>query len=431
MKLTEDDVYRASTQFRNWSFTSRQLAAQRLLTNAQAAERVRANVARQRAQRAQKVESDSSGATTPNVAPAETEVDCLTADEERKIVDDFCERSIKLGAHCGFPFDVTVRPSVNQRKPRRGGFADHVLQATCIQFFRRFYLFNSPMTYHVHNISRTIMFLAAKVEAHHLSIGKFADFFASSKGITPESILAPEYMVMQGLRYNLDVRHPFRALSGGSMEMMECAGGRYKGPGSDADVQAKMLQLPLKPNGPVGKMTVEGLEDRIQKATFYASRTLKEAALLTDAYFLYTPSHIWLAAFLLADEPLTLFYLGLKVPSSSPLSAKLILTIRNCAKVLSSHRLYINATLPKEESEAREAKHQAEVKRLINKLKTCRDPDKIDLVKLNQAQKRDALQGGELEESKAKRRKLERETYEKESDAFWGPELSQNGAKPS
>lgn len=281
------------------------------------------------------------------------------------------------------------------------------------------------MTYHVQNISRTVMFLAAKVETHHLPVDKFADFFASAT-VTSESILAPEYMVMQGLRYNLDVRHPFRGLSGGSMEMLECAAGRYVGPASPSkeEVQARMLAIPSKPNGPPGRSTVAEMTDRIQKARYYASKTLKEAALLTDAYFLYTPSHIWLAAHLLTDEPLTLFYLSLKIPPTHALHAKLVSTIRACAREIASHRLYVNrAAGQPERSEADEAKHQAEVKRLINKLKTCRDPDKIDLVKLNAAQKRDALQGGELEESKAKRRKLEREKYEKESDAFWGPEL--------
>jgi cyclin H len=53
MKLNEDDLYRTSTQFRNWSFTTAQLAAQRQTVNLQATERVKANVARIRAQRAQ------------------------------------------------------------------------------------------------------------------------------------------------------------------------------------------------------------------------------------------------------------------------------------------------------------------------------------------------------------------------------------------
>ncbi|KAJ4367130.1 hypothetical protein N0V83_007660 [Neocucurbitaria cava] len=402
MKLTEDDLYRNSTQFRNWSFTSQQLAAQRLKTNLQATERVKANVARQRAQRAQQlqVESDGissgvengSGANTPNPVvssgdSASKEVDCLTADEELKIVNEFCERAIKLGEHCRFPFEVT---------------------ATCIQYLRRFYLYNSPMTYHVHNMSRTIMFLATKVEVHNLKVDEFAAFFPSAS-VTTESILAPEYTVMQGLRYNLDVRHPFRGLAGGCMELLEIAGGRYTGPGSGEETQAKMLRLPKKTDGPAVTWTVEQMENRIKNASFFASKTLKEAALLTDAYFLYTPSHIWLAAHLLADEPLTLFYLSLKLPPSP--------TTQNSAP----------PSPPVQPSYPPTASTPSEVKRLIGKLKMCRDPDKIDLVKLNQAQKRDAVAedgSGGLEVSKAKRRKLERETYEKEADAFWGPELA-------
>lgn len=119
MKLSEDDLYRTSTQFKAWSFTSQQLAAQRLKTNVQATERVKANVARQRAQRLQQNESDSISSGVENGSGANTplpdrsndvkEVDCLTADEELMIVDEFCERALQLGAHCQFPTEVTVR----------------------------------------------------------------------------------------------------------------------------------------------------------------------------------------------------------------------------------------------------------------------------------------------------------------------------------
>jgi cyclin H len=119
MKLSEDDLYRTSTQFSHWSFTTKQIAAQRLKTNIQAAERVKANVARQRAQRLQQAESDSlssgvengSGANTPLLDRSGDvkEVDCLTAGEELMIVDEFCERALQLGAHCQFPIEVTVR----------------------------------------------------------------------------------------------------------------------------------------------------------------------------------------------------------------------------------------------------------------------------------------------------------------------------------
>jgi cyclin H len=119
MKLSEDDLYRTSTQFTHWSFTPQQLATQRVKTNLQATERVKANVARQRAQRSQPAESDSvssgvdngSGANTPLLDRGSDvgEVDCLTADEELKLVDYFCDLSVQFGGHCKFPIEVTVR----------------------------------------------------------------------------------------------------------------------------------------------------------------------------------------------------------------------------------------------------------------------------------------------------------------------------------
>jgi cyclin H len=121
MKLSEDDLYRTSTQFRNWSFTAAQLRAQRLQVNQQATERVKANVARIRAQRAQDAtENESlssgvengSGANTPSTGmQTATEVNCLTAGDEMKIVDEFCERAVALGSHYRFPLNVVVRRS--------------------------------------------------------------------------------------------------------------------------------------------------------------------------------------------------------------------------------------------------------------------------------------------------------------------------------
>jgi cyclin H len=280
------------------------------------------------------------------------------------------------------------------------------------------------MTYHGQNISRTAMFLACKTENAHQSVETFSTNF---KKTTAEQILAPEYLIVQALRFNFEVKHPFRGLKGGHLELMEMARGSYEGPNcmeegmTSADLQARMLQLPGKKAAT--KATMQDMEKRITDAYGFASHILKNAALLTDAYFLYTPSQIWLAAHLLADEALTLFYLSLKIPSSSPLHSKVVSALRSCAALLSSHSTFQSTVLPKPEVEARDAKHKAEVKRVIEKLKMCRDPDKVDLVKLNQAQKRDAIEEGGLEENKAKRRKVERETYEKASDDFWGPEL--------
>lgn len=118
MKLTEDDIYRMSTQYKHWSFTPEQLAAQRLKTNIQASERVKANVARLRAERARQSENASaseserngaggeSGSNTP--IPGDKEVNCLTVAEEMKLVDVFCATALELGTFCKFPIEVTV-----------------------------------------------------------------------------------------------------------------------------------------------------------------------------------------------------------------------------------------------------------------------------------------------------------------------------------
>jgi len=118
MKLTEDDLYRTSTQYRNWSFTPAQLTAQRQKTNQQASERVRAAHARQRVQRARQVDGSASdserngsgienGDNTP-ISIAEGEVDCLTVEEEMKLLESFCDRTRDLGDFCKFSAEVTV-----------------------------------------------------------------------------------------------------------------------------------------------------------------------------------------------------------------------------------------------------------------------------------------------------------------------------------
>jgi cyclin H len=124
MQLNEDDLYRRSSQYKHWSFTRSKLALLRQKTNVQASERVKANVARQRAQRAKNLDttsaSESSRANTPGVengnggsngnggVEGDKEVECLTAAEEMKLVDKFCDTALKLGEFIKVPSEVTV-----------------------------------------------------------------------------------------------------------------------------------------------------------------------------------------------------------------------------------------------------------------------------------------------------------------------------------
>ena len=107
--MPEDERYRTSTQFRFWSFTPSSLHALREATNLNAANRVRAAVQRLREARAasstETSEAENGRATS---AVPEGEVDCLTVDEELKLVAFYCRQTIQLGDHLKVPTDVKV-----------------------------------------------------------------------------------------------------------------------------------------------------------------------------------------------------------------------------------------------------------------------------------------------------------------------------------
>lgn len=121
--MNEDERYRSSTQFRLWSFTPERLATQRAETNAIAAERVKEAIQRARiaASRATSVTASGSGETSEveqaNGAPSKVissvpadpaDVNCLTVEEELKLVEFYCRQTLQLGDHLKLPTDVKV-----------------------------------------------------------------------------------------------------------------------------------------------------------------------------------------------------------------------------------------------------------------------------------------------------------------------------------
>lgn len=107
--MSEDERYRTSTQFRLWSFTPTSLFTLRTTTNQTAASRVREAVQRIREARAAS-SADISEADNgrSNSAIPEGEVDCLTVEEELKLVAFYCRQTIQLGDHLNLPTDVKV-----------------------------------------------------------------------------------------------------------------------------------------------------------------------------------------------------------------------------------------------------------------------------------------------------------------------------------
>lgn len=108
----EDAVYRSTTQYRYWSYTPQVLATLRASTNEIAAERVKAAIVRVRAAKENQDGGDGSadgsrGAIWANGAAVQV-VDCLTVEEEQKLVAYYCRSAIDLGTHLNVPTDVKV-----------------------------------------------------------------------------------------------------------------------------------------------------------------------------------------------------------------------------------------------------------------------------------------------------------------------------------
>lgn len=91
-QLNEDDIYRASSQYRLWSFTPESLASLRSTTNALAAEGVRTAT------------TSLKSSNTSNGGPID--VDCLTVEEEQKLVAFYCVKALQFSDFCGFPTNV-------------------------------------------------------------------------------------------------------------------------------------------------------------------------------------------------------------------------------------------------------------------------------------------------------------------------------------
>ncbi|KZF19105.1 cyclin-like protein [Xylona heveae TC161] len=436
--MTEDEAYRTSTQYRLWSFTPEALASLRSTTNALAADRVRIAIKRTREAKAlstdtgsgstsetetaataaakqQNGRGESNGTATPSFnKEADQEIECLTVEEEQKLIGFYCVRAMELSDFCNFPTNV---------------------KATAVQFLKRFYLSNSPMTYHPKSIMPSAVFLATKTENHYTSLRSFSSKLGSK--VTPDDVIAPEYLVTQGLRFTFDVRHPLRGLEGGFMELLALAEGKgvpLAGRGerrSPQELQAEMQRQ-------VGAENAAGLTVRIRTAHGKAKEILKTAAVLTDAYFLYTPSQIWLATLLRVDEPLAMYYIDTKFPLAitassgsgvqgggggddgtsmtmnavvAELKAKLVTTLRACATLLASTTATVSPS--KEEF--------AELKRIDKKLYACRNPEKIDIAGLSRGPKREGASSEE--EQAAKKRKFEREKADQEAADVFGPEL--------
>ena len=105
-QMTEDDIYRTSTQYRLWSFTRESLASLRSTTNASAARGVRAAIQSQHS--GQTGAEAGKGGISDRLSDPAKDVDCLTVEEEQKLVGFYCVKAMQCADFCEFPTNVKV-----------------------------------------------------------------------------------------------------------------------------------------------------------------------------------------------------------------------------------------------------------------------------------------------------------------------------------
>jgi cyclin H len=114
--ISEDEMYRASTQYRLWNFTPERLATLRQKTNSMARDHVKAALKRERksldkhSKGRNSAENDQSVPGTGHATSEgeDTDIEFLTVDEERTLIDFFCVNLITLAKHRNFQLPTNV-----------------------------------------------------------------------------------------------------------------------------------------------------------------------------------------------------------------------------------------------------------------------------------------------------------------------------------
>lgn len=287
------------------------------------------------------------------------------------------------------------------------------------------------MTYHPKTIMPCALFLATKTDNYFISLNSFSKEVPRIE--KPDDIIAPEYTLTQGLRFTFDVRHPFRGLEGGVMELQAIALGEGKPAPHSMGQTAESMKTALQSIAPLSSSDRASASTRILNAHGKAREILKTAAQMTDVYFFYTPSQIWLAAFFLVDEPLARFYIDTKLgPETSHadptnplviLRTKLLNTLSECSKTLGSYvPLASNPDIMKR------------LRGIAKKVYQCELIEKLDPGAPESGQKRvpgaEGASESEIDRA-AKKRRLEREKREREAkDVFGGELVAQRSRAP-
>ncbi|KAJ7107630.1 cyclin-like protein [Mycena crocata] len=164
-------LYEASTQFKNWRYSSQGLQKVRTSLNAAAVAVIRNTF-----------EADEPGSSSA--------VSFLTPNEELLLVRLYVSKITQLCGFFRFPEEV---------------------EATAVSYLKRFYLKNTVMDWHPKNVMLTALFLATKTTNNPISLEAYTNNIPKTN---PSDVLDLEFLVAQSLGFEFAVWHAHRALWG-------------------------------------------------------------------------------------------------------------------------------------------------------------------------------------------------------------------------
>lgn len=107
--MIEDEAYRTSSQYRNWSYTREALVSLRQNTNDLASERVRTAIRRARHVKSLQNDFENGVGNTHGGDLDNNTIDTLTVEEELKIVSWFSSKIIEIGGAMEPPIPMEIR----------------------------------------------------------------------------------------------------------------------------------------------------------------------------------------------------------------------------------------------------------------------------------------------------------------------------------
>ena len=178
-RVTNDEIYRRSTQYRFWSFDEDKIEDLRVTVNRRGQEVFENRVS--------ELDDDADALIKKYISESFSPI---SVEEERLIVVYYARKCKDLANF--FKFTTQVR-------------------LTAISFLLKFYLVHSIMEYYPQQIMYTCLFLSAKSENNFIGINNFSKTIPKT---TPESILKYEYTILETMRFSLMCHHPMRPLYG-------------------------------------------------------------------------------------------------------------------------------------------------------------------------------------------------------------------------